>query len=81
MVLEWLNILDLDKKNVARLCALDVKGARQVVDLGKVHIQHIIGRVVVLYLAAGPIETFNLDGLPVLDGATEGNLRSAGCVS
>lgn len=54
-VLERLHIHDFDQKQVPRPGALDVKGPREVMDAGEVDVLHIVGRVVVLDLAARPI--------------------------
>lgn len=72
VVLEGLNVLDLHEKNVARLCCLDFKGTRQIVDLGQVDVLHVVGAVIVLDLASSPVHTLDLDGLTILDGPTEG---------
>jgi hypothetical protein len=89
LILEGLDVHDLDKEDVARLGALDVEGAAQVVDLGEVDIENVVGRVVVADLAAGPamcqnrgvwgarvdlpVDTFDLDGLAILDGGDGGD--------
>jgi hypothetical protein len=69
VVLERLDVHDLDEQDVARHRGLDLEWAAQVVDLGEVDIADVIGRVVVLDLAAGPVDTLNLDCLSVLDRA------------
>ena len=65
--------MNFDEKDVARLGSLDLKRARQIVDPGQVDILYVIGAVVVLDLAACPIEAFNLHHLIVLDGSAEGD--------
>jgi hypothetical protein len=78
MLLEWLDVLDLNEENIARLGRLDLEWAGQIVDLGQVDILHIVGAIIVLDLAACPIETFNFDHFVVLDRSAEGDY---GCVS
>jgi hypothetical protein len=43
LILKGLHVLDLDKQNVAGRGALDVKGARQIVDLGQVDVLDVVG--------------------------------------
>jgi hypothetical protein len=73
LILEGLHVLDLDEQNVAGRGALDVKGTRQVVDLGQVDVLDVVGRVVVADLPAGPVETFDLDDFVVGDAADGGD--------
>lgn len=73
LFLERLHILDLHNEHIARLCALDLKGTGQVVDLCEVDILHIVGTIVIPDLAASPIDAFDFDDFAVLDGAVEGD--------
>lgn len=54
LVFKRLDVHDLDEQDVSRLGRLDLKGPRQVVDLGQVDVAHVVGAVVVADLAAGP---------------------------
>lgn len=67
LVLERLHILDLDQQNVARFGGVDVKRAGKIVDLGEVDVFDVVRGIVVLDLAAGPVETFDLDDFAVGD--------------
>ena len=73
VVLERLDVLNLNKKDVTWLGGLDLEGSGQVVDLSQINILDIVGTVVVPNLAACPVEAFDLDDFAVLDGAAEGN--------
>jgi hypothetical protein len=53
-VLERLDIHDLDEQNVARGSTLDLEGPGEVVDPCQIDVPDIVGRVIVLDLAAGP---------------------------
>jgi hypothetical protein len=68
VVLERLDIHDLDQQDIARLGRLDLKRSAKVVNLGEIDIAHIVGGIVVLDLPSCPVDTFNLDSFPVLDG-------------
>lgn len=72
-VLEWLNVHDLDEKNIAGLGALDLEGAAQVVHARQVNVAHIVGRVIVANLPTRPVQALDFDSLPILDGAREGD--------
>ena len=73
-VLERLHILDVHNQNIAWLGCLDLKGSSQVMNLAQVDVADVVGRVVVFDLAAGPVDTFDFDGLAVFDGARVGDL-------
>lgn len=73
VVLEWLHVLDLNQEHVTRFSGLNLKGPRQVVDLGQVDIFHIVGTIVILDLATSPIEAFDFDRLAVFDGPSRGH--------
>jgi hypothetical protein len=62
-VLKRLDIHDLYEQQIARHGALNLKGAREVMDLGQVDVLDIVGAVIVLDLAAGP-ERVNLSTSP-----------------
>ena len=78
LLLEWLDVLNLNEEHIAWLGRLYLKWAGQIMDPSQVDILHIVGAVIVLDLAACPIETFDFDHLVVLDRSAEGNY---GCVS
>lgn len=54
LVLERLDIHDLDEQQVTRLGILNLERPAEVVNLGQVDIEHVICRVIVADLAAGP---------------------------
>lgn len=68
-VLKRLYVANVDYKKIARLSALDVKRAGQVVDLGQVDVADIVGAIVVANLSASPVDAFNLDSLSRLNAA------------
>ena len=72
-ILEGLYVHDLDQQEVPWLGALDFKGTRQVVNPGQVDVPDVICAVIVAYLAAGPVQAFDLDRLPILNLASKGN--------
>jgi len=53
-VLKRLNIHDLYEQQIARHGALNLKGPREVMNLGQVDVLDIVGAVIVLDLAASP---------------------------
>jgi hypothetical protein len=76
--LKWLHILNLHYQDITRLCCLDIERACEIVDLGKVTVSHIIGRIIVAYLSSCPIYTFNLNDFAILnvgDGRDYGLVR------
>jgi hypothetical protein len=73
LVLQRLHVLDLNDKNVAGLCALNLEGPGEVVDLGQIHIADIVCGVIVSNLAACPVDTFDFYYFSFFDGAGEGN--------
>src|ERR1700723_2560324 len=81
MVLEGLDILDLNQEYVSRLSRLDLERPRQIVDFCQVDVLHIIGAIIVLDLAARPIEALNLNNFTILNGSAEGHWHSVsiGC--
>lgn len=81
VVLEWLNILDLDEQDIAGLSSLDLEWAGKIVDLRQVDILHIVRAIVVLDLAACPVEALDLDHFVILDRSVEGDYGrvSTGC--
>ena len=64
---EWLNVLDLDDEDIARLGGLNLERARAIVDLREVDVLDIIGRVVVFYLPAHPVYALDSDHFAVAD--------------
>nr|POE48028.1 hypothetical protein CFP56_01356 [Quercus suber] len=63
-----LNILNVDHKDIARLCRLNLERSTQIMDFGKIDVLDIVGGVVVPDLAASPIDTLYLDSLTIFDG-------------
>lgn len=74
MILQRLHILNIDNKHIARLGSLDLEGPGKIVDFGQVDVANIVCRIIVLDLAARPIDTLNLYRLSVLDGSSERDL-------
>jgi hypothetical protein len=72
LLFHWLHVLNLNYQHVTRLCRLNVKRTGQVVDLGQVNVSHVISRVVVSNLPAGPVDALDLYNLIILDGAVRG---------
>ena len=72
-VLERLDVHDLHQQQIAGLGALHLERPREVVDPGEVDVADVVGAVVVLDLAAGPVQALDLDRLAVLDGAGKGD--------
>lgn len=68
-----MNVLNVNDKHVSRLGSLDLEGPGKIVDLGQVDVANIVCRIVVLDLAARPIDTLNLYSLSVLDCPGERN--------
>jgi hypothetical protein len=75
LLLQRLHILNLHHEHVPRLRALNVKGSREVVDLGEVHVAHVVCAVVVADLAAGPVNAFDLDNFAGRDAREGGVVR------
>lgn len=75
LMLEWLNILNLDKQDITRLRTFDLEWSREIVDSREVDILHIIGRVIVANLSTGPVYTFDLDYFSILDCPIERDVR------
>ena len=73
LLLERLHVLDFDDEDIARLCCFDFEWPAQVVHSCQINILHIIRRVVVANLAAGPIYTLDLHDFTILDSAVEGD--------
>lgn len=72
-MVEGLDVGDVDDEGVAGLGADNLEGACKVVDLGQVDVTYVVGAVVIADLPAGPVEAFDLDGFPWLDGADGGD--------
>ena len=73
LLLEWLYILDLHHKNVSRLGAFHLKGARQVVNLGEVDVLHIVRAVVVANLSSCPVYALHLEDFSIFNFGRKGN--------
>ena len=73
LLLEGLNVLYLNNQDVPWLCRFNLKRASQVVNLSEVNIFHVISAVVILNLAARPVNAFNFDDFAVLDCPVKGN--------
>jgi hypothetical protein len=71
-LLQRLHILNLHNQHVPRLRGLDVERAGQVVDFREVDIPHVVGRVVVADLSAGPVDAFDFDDFVGGDGGVGG---------
>lgn len=71
LLLERLYILDLDYQDIAGLRSLDLKRPAQVMDLGEIHVLHIVRTIIVTNLPASPVDALDLDDLSVFDGAIE----------
>lgn len=67
LVLEGLDILDLNEKDVTGLRSLNLEWAGEVVDTGEVDVLDVVCGIVVLDLTTGPVETFDLDDFVVCD--------------
>lgn len=63
-----LHILDLYLEDITRLCALNLKGSRKVVDTGKVDVLNVICAVIVANLSTCPVKALDLNSF------TGGNL-------
>jgi len=73
-VLKRLHVLDVHDQNITRLRGLYLKGSGQIMDFCKVNIADVVGRVVVLDLTTGPVDTLDLDCLAILNGTCGGDL-------
>lgn len=54
MVLEGLDVHYLNKKDVSRRSAFDLKGTTEIVNLGQVNVANVIGRIIIANLASSP---------------------------
>lgn len=75
LVLEGLNIHNFDEKDIPWLGLFDFEWTREVVDSSEVNVQDVVGAIIVLDLAAGPVETFDLDRFSIFDRAAEWDVR------
>jgi hypothetical protein len=73
VVLQRLHILNINNEHVARLGSFDLEGSGEVVDFGQIDVANIVCRIIVLDLAARPVDTLNLYSLSVLDRPSERN--------
>ena len=71
MVLQRLHILNINNEHIARLGSLNLEGPGEVVDLGQIDVANVVCRIIVLDLAARPVDTLNLYSLSVLDRSSE----------
>lgn len=46
---------------------------RKIMYFGQVNVSHVICAVIISDLTAGPVNTFNLDGLAIFDGIGKGD--------
>ena len=69
------DVEDVDHQQVAGLRALDPDRAGQVVHLGEIDIAHVVGVVVVLDLAAGPVEALDAELIAGLDPGDHRDVR------
>lgn len=76
-----LHVLDVDHKHIARFRGFNLKRTTQVVDFGEVDILDVVGGIVILDLAAGPIHTLDLHRLAVLDRFSVGWYYSASVIA
>jgi hypothetical protein len=72
-VLERLHILNVYDQDITGLGSLDLEWSGQVMDLGQVDVADVVGRVVVLDLTTGPVDTLDLDRLAVFNGTRGGD--------
>jgi len=71
VVLQRLHILNINNEHIARLGSLNLEGPGEVVDLGQIDVANVVCRIIVLDLAARPVDTLNLYSLSVLDRSSE----------
>ncbi len=69
------DVEDVDHQQVAGLGPFDAHRTRQKVHLGKVHIAHVLGAVVVVDLASGPVVTLDDEVVARLDHGGHGDVR------
>ena len=62
-----MHILNVYNKDITRLGSLDLEGPGKIVDLGQIDVANVVCRIIVLDLAARPVDTLNLYSLSVLD--------------
>jgi hypothetical protein len=72
-ILKRLHVLNFNDKHITRLGSLNLKGSSEVVDLGQVYVADVVCRIIVLDLAASPVDTLDLYCLAVLDRSRERN--------
>jgi hypothetical protein len=72
-VLKRLHVLNFDNKHITRLGSLDLERSSEVVDLSQVYVADVVCRIIVLDLAASPVDTLDLYCLTVLDRSCEGD--------
>ena len=72
--LEGADVEDIDHQQVAGLGAFHAHRAGQEMHLGEVHVAHVLGVVVVMDLAAGPVVAFNDEVVAGLHHRRHGNV-------
>src|SRR5690606_1336112 len=71
-VLEGADVENVDPHEIAGPGAIHTNRAAQVVDLGQVHVAHVVGAVVVADLAAGPVHALDAELVAGLDHGDHG---------
>ena len=66
-----MHILNVYNKDITRLGSLDLERPGEIVDLGQIDVANVVCRIIVLDLAARPVDTLNLYCLSVLDRSSE----------
>src|SRR6185312_1660208 len=67
-------IEEIDDEQVAGLGAFDAEGSGEIMHFGEIDIAHIVGAVVILDLAAGPVEAFDAELVARLEHLDHGNV-------
>ena len=68
-----MHILNVYNKDITRLGSLDLERPGEIVDLGQIDVANVVCRIIVLDLAARPVDTLNLYCLSILDRPRERN--------
>ena len=72
LLLHGLHVLNLDEQYIAGLCTLDLEGPREIMNLSKVYVLHIVCTIIILNLPARPVNTLYLDDLAILNRSCKG---------
>ena len=75
-LLEHADVEDVHDQQVTRLRAVNADGAGQIVDLGEIDHVDVVGGVVVLDLAAGPVDALDAE---FIAGIHHGDHGMSGC--